>query len=64
MNDFLDSLLLILLGACIGFVVGMIALGILMDKNYQKFCPQCGDRFKNEETYCRHDGTELLMIGG
>lgn len=64
MNDFSDFLLTFLLGACIGALIGMIALAILMDKNYQKFCPQCGHRFKNEETHCLNDGAELKMIGG
>lgn len=63
MNDFIDSLLTFLLGVCVGTFIGMIVLAILMDKNYQKFCPQCGHRFKNEETYCQNDGTELLIIG-
>lgn len=63
MNDFIDFLGTFLLGVCLGILIGMIALGITMDKIYQKFCPQCGDRFKNEETYCGHDGTELLTIG-
>lgn len=62
MNDFIDSLLTFLLGVCIGGLIGMIALAIEMDKNYQKFCPQCGHRFKNEETYCLNDGAELLEI--
>lgn len=64
MNDFSDFLLTFLLGACIGAFIGMIALAILMDKNYQKFCPQCDHRFKNEETYCLNDDVELKMIGG
>lgn len=64
MNDFIDFLLTFLLGVLIGSFIGMIALAILMDKNYQKFCPQCGHRFRNEEIYCQNDGTELLIIGG
>ena len=64
MNDFIDFLLTFLLGVCIGAYIGMIALAMLIDKDYQKFCPQCGHRFKNEETYCLNDGAELLTIGG
>jgi hypothetical protein len=64
MEDFIDFLLTFLLGLSIGAYIGMIALAILMDKNYQKFCPQCGHRFENEETYCINDGAELLTIGG
>ena len=63
MNDFIDSLLTFLIGLLLGILIGMIALGILMDKNYQKFCPQCGQRWENEETYCPNDGAELLTIG-
>ena len=63
MKDSIDFLLTFLIGACIGAFIGMIALAILMDKNYQKFCPQCGHRFENEKTYCPNDGAELLMIG-
>lgn len=62
MNDSLDFLLTFLLGVTVGAFIGMIALAVLMDKNYQKFCPQCGHRFKNEEVYCQNDGTELLEI--
>ena len=64
MKDSMDFLLTFLLGVCIGAFIGMIALAILMDKNYQKFCPQCGHRFKNEETYCPNDDAELLTICG
>lgn len=60
MKDFLEYLLIFLLGT----YFGMIALAYMMDKNYQKFCPQCGHRFKNEEIYCQNDGAELLTIGG
>ena len=63
MNDFIDFLLTFLIGVCIGAFIGMIALATLMDKNYQKYCPQCGHRFKNEEIHCPNDGSELLMIG-
>lgn len=59
----MDSLLTFLLGVCIGALIGIIAFAIEMDKNYQKFCPQCGNRYKNEETYCQNDGAELLTIG-
>lgn len=56
MKDFLDLLLPLvsamaflpteafdpplLLRVCIGTCIGIIALAILVDKNYQKFCPQ------------------------
>lgn len=63
MNDFIDFLLTFLIGLCLGVFIGMIALGIVMDKNYRKFCPQCGNRFENEEICCPNDGAELLTIG-
>lgn len=64
MDDFIDSLITLWIGLLLGMLIGMIALGVIMDKKYQKFCPQCGQRWENEENYCPNDGTELLTIGG
>ncbi len=60
MKDSIDLLLQFLLGICLGIIIGVLILAVSMDKDYQKFCPQCGRRFTNEEIYCLNDGTELL----
>ena len=61
MKDSIELLLQFLLGICLGIFIGVLILAVSMDKNYQKFCPQCGRHFKNEEIYCPSDGVELLM---
>lgn len=53
MDDFINSLIIFWIGLLLGIFIGMIALGVLMDKNYQKFCPQCGNRWENEKSIVR-----------
>ena len=49
----------------IGIIVGLI-LGILIGGRIEdgpKFCPVCGEEYLKTVSYCKYDGTELMMKG-
>jgi rRNA maturation endonuclease Nob1 len=60
MKDSIELLLQFILAICIGILIGILMMSVSMDKKFQKFCPQCGRHFRNEEIYCPSDGVELL----
>jgi len=64
MNDYeLISIITALLGGIlIGFFIGIVVACARID-DFDKFCPECGNRYTSEVEYCSYDGSELKMIG-
>jgi hypothetical protein len=49
---------------CIILVVAVFILGLFIGNVYgPKFCPVCGEEYGKEVSYCKYDGTELIMKG-
>lgn len=51
---------------CTMVVIGAFILGIMFGciiSDGSKFCPECGEEYPKTVSYCRFDGTELLLKG-
>lgn len=51
---------------CIILVIASFILGIMISSianNGPKFCPVCGEEYGKTVSYCKYDGTELIMKG-
>ena len=49
---------------CIILVIASFILGIFIGNAYgPKFCPVCGEAYSKTVSYCKYDGTELMMKG-
>ena len=45
-------------------VIASLILGMLIGNAYgPKFCPVCGEEYPKTVSYCKYDGTELMMKG-
>jgi hypothetical protein len=52
---------LIAVALFIGCIIGFILGGCDMRERVM-FCPECGATYKEDSTYCNHDGHELKEI--
>jgi len=46
-------------GALIGAAAGAAGGALIGDSSMTKFCPECGQAFGRDITYCPQDGTQL-----
>lgn len=49
--------ILVIVALILGLVVGGVA------NDGPKFCPVCGQEYGKSVSYCKYDGTELMMKG-
>lgn len=58
--DDLDHVVYILILVA-SLILGMMIGGII--ESGSKFCPVCGEEYLESVSYCKYDGTELMMKG-
>lgn len=61
-DDVIRLITSLLIGMILGVFIGSIISSAWYD-GFDKFCPECGHRYKTEAEYCSYDGSELKMIG-
>lgn len=50
-----------IIGIIAGLLLGMM-IGAAIESG-PKFCPVCGEEYLKTVSYCKYDGTELMMKG-
>lgn len=55
------AIILAIIGMILALVLGLMIGNALADG--PKFCPVCGERYDKLVSYCKYDGTELIMKG-